>query len=148
MLIHNCISIRRILTQMRCHRTKIMKLSSLELRHLQKQFLTVSPPPLAIQLPLSQLLLCSPHKSLVLLQTNSAFRAEGMRIIDPGGKSISRPKSHNVRCSPRRRPKTPQYPLPWPFSQTLFSQALEANPVVRQQRTSGSSKLVSELIPG
>ena len=46
---------------MRCHR---MKLSSLELRHLRKQLLTVSPPPLAIQLPLFQLLHCSRHKSL------------------------------------------------------------------------------------
>ena len=103
-------NLRRILTQMRCHRMKIIKLSSLELRHLRKQFLTVPPPPLAIQLPLSQLLLCSPHKSLVFLQTNRAFRAEGMRIVDPSGKPISRPRSHNVRCAPRRRPKTPQYP--------------------------------------
>jgi hypothetical protein len=93
MLTHNCILIRRILTQMGYHRTKIMKLSSLELRYLRKQFLTVSPQPLAIQLPLSQLLHCSRHKSLVLLQTNSAFRAEGMRIVDPGRKSISRPGS-------------------------------------------------------
>ena len=108
MSIHNCILIRRILTQMGCHRTKFMKLSSLELRHLRKQFLTVSPP-LAIQLPLSQLLHCFRHKILVLLQMNSVFRAEGMRIVDPGGKSISRPRSQREM---RRSTSAEDAPIP------------------------------------
>lgn len=34
--------------------------------------------------------------------------AEGIRMVEPGGKSMTRPRSHKMRCPPRRGSKGPR----------------------------------------